>query len=106
GAERYAAVHAARALLLGFGVGQGVDEFIQVFQPYLWCFIGFFDALEFKKAGNFAHVHFPQAAICWGLAARQSSPRARRYSVGITLTKARRDWFQLSRMSRERKLPV
>src|SRR5690606_1605131 len=38
GAERYTAVHAARALLLGLGVGQGVDEFIPVFQPYLWCF--------------------------------------------------------------------
>src|SRR3546814_10557022 len=53
GAERNTAVHAARALLLGLGIGQGIDEFIPVLEPRLGRLVGFFDALKLKKAGNF-----------------------------------------------------
>src|SRR5690606_26474667 len=65
GAERYAAIHAARALLLGFVVGQGVDELAPVLQAHERRFIGFFDALKFKKAGDLAHSSSSGSNMLW-----------------------------------------
>src|SRR5690606_31569418 len=65
GAERYAAIHAARTLLLGFVVRQCIDELAPVFKAHERRFVGFFDALEFKKAGNLAHYYSSGSNLLW-----------------------------------------
>ncbi|MNQ59209.1 hypothetical protein D3C85_734410 [compost metagenome] len=76
-AERDAAVHAARRLLLGLVVGQVQHEFAPVLQPLLRGLGGLLQTLKFHKAGNLSHG-IPHAASCCGLAARHISPNARR----------------------------
>ncbi|MNS75346.1 hypothetical protein D3C72_1088600 [compost metagenome] len=76
-AERDAAVHAARGLLLGLVVGQVQHEFAPVLQPLLRGLGGLLQTLKFHKAGNLSHG-IPHAASCCGLAARHISPNARR----------------------------
>src|SRR5690554_1461604 len=57
GAKGDAAIHAACALLFCLIVGQGVYELAPVLQAHLGRLVGFLDAFEFQKAGNFAHVY-------------------------------------------------
>src|SRR5690606_30137327 len=105
--ERHAAVHAARTLDAGLLVGQRRDEFLPVAQAAFRRLVGRLDPREFHEASDFSHdAMFLQAAWAWVWVACHSSPRARRYSSGVTLMKARRAWFQSSRISRARKLPV
>ncbi|MNJ71617.1 hypothetical protein D3C77_681830 [compost metagenome] len=62
-AERDAAVHAARGLLLGLVIGQVQHEFAPVLQPLLRGLGGLLQTLKFHKASNLSHG-IPHAANC------------------------------------------
>ena len=75
-AERNAAIHAACALNLGLFVGQGVDEFLVVFQALFDRLVSLGKTLEFHESSRLAHyaASFRAAAAI--------SVRARLYSCG------------------------
>src|SRR5205085_7984406 len=92
-AEGNAAIHAARALQAGGVVGKPQVELAVVLLARLRGFVGLLEPLVLEEPGDLAHY----AAALARCAA--SSPRARRYSFGNTLTKRGRYCAQLARMS-------
>src|SRR5689334_5392253 len=95
-AERDAAVHAACALLAGGVVRQAQVELTVVLLARLGGFVRFLEPLVLEEPGDLSHY---AATRC--LAA--SSPSARRYSFGKTLTKRARYCGQFCRISAARR---
>src|SRR5438874_2006304 len=95
-AERDAAVHAARALHAGGVVGEAHVELAVVLLARLSRFVRFLEPLVLEEPGDLSHY---AATRC--LAA--SSPSARRYSFGKTLTKRTRYCAQFCRISAARR---
>ncbi len=78
-AERDAAIHATRALLLGFGIGEMRDELVVVLGTLLDWRVALADALKLHETSWLAHY---AASFCCAAI----SSNARRYSVGMTFT--------------------
>src|SRR5262249_15753415 len=94
-AEGRAAIHAARTLPAQLVLGQRLDEFAPMLEPVLDRCIGAVAPLELEKTRWIAHgTQAPTAMLTSGRSVARARACiccwARRYSIGITLTKRAR----------------
>src|SRR5258708_10144159 len=97
-AELDAASHSARALHAGSIIRQAQIELAIVLLARFGRFVRLLEPLVLEESSDFAHY---AATFLW----LASSPRARRYSFGKTLTNLPRCWAPVCRVSAARREP-